>query len=68
MPPHNTPANDASALSLTGEHPIARAIDHLSRPTPAVEWLMSVGPIAKRLNEESQREAGSAQQAPATHS
>jgi len=43
---------------------ILRAIDYLSRPTPAVEWLMRAGEIAKRLNEESKRDGGSANNLP----
>jgi hypothetical protein len=48
--------------------------DALLRPSENVEWLMQAGPIAARLNAESRaeneahnREAGSAEQAPATH-
>jgi len=38
--------------------PIQSAIDHLlsSPPTPAVEWLLVNGPIARRLNEEARND------------
>lgn len=34
-----------------------RAVEAIERTTPAQEWLLSVGGLAKQLNEQSTREA-----------
>jgi hypothetical protein len=36
---------------------MTNALNHLSRPTPLVEWLMRAGPIAARLNREAREES-----------
>lgn len=43
---------------LADSHPVNRAIDHLlSFETPAQKWLREVGPRARELREEMEREA-----------
>lgn len=53
--------------STVATHPtrtIAKALDTISAPTAAVRWLLDAGPVAKKLNLDSTRDNGCANNAP----
>jgi hypothetical protein len=47
--------------------PVSQLLNHLLIPTPTQQWLLSVRGLAKQLNEQSTREAGGANNAPASN-